>query len=220
MENLPLVYEYVEHICKKYKIDESHDVGHAKDCVQFAEQLLEPNTPELERVITVYAAALHDTVDKKYVPVKDGCAQVHMFLYGIGLEEDEIHTILSIITTMSFSYLKVRKEDGLSYPDHGQWNRAYHIVRHADLLCSYRVERCFHYQKRLTPTISDDECWVKVEQLFEKRMMRYVHDGWITLPKAMRLVVPLFKQAADDLIVRKLRKIEHSEPTKDKVGSQ
>ena len=54
--------------------------------------------------------------------------------------------------------------------------------------------------------MSDDECWVKVEQLFEKRMMRYVHDGWITLPKAMLLVGPLFKQASHDLSVRKLRK--------------
>jgi hypothetical protein len=219
MENLPLVYQYVEHICKKYKIDESHDLRHAKDCVAFAEKLLEPDSSDQERMITLYAAALHDTVDKKYVPIAEGSAQVFMFLYAIGLNDVEITAILNIITTMSYSYLNQRRKAGLPLPDHGVWDRAFHIVRHADLLCSYRVERSFHYQKRITPELSTKECWDKVEQLFENRMMRYVHEGWIILPKALALVGPLFNQAAHDLSVRKLRKIEHSEPIQNNVGS-
>lgn len=203
------IYEYVEHMCKKYKIDESHDVTHAKDCVEFAEQLIEENTSDQERMITLYAAALHDTVDKKYVPVRDACAQLRIFLYAIGLSDEDASVIINIITTMSYSYLKARKEEGLGYPNHGQWDRAYHIVRHADLLCSYRVNRCYQYQKRITPDMPKKDCWRKVETIFESRMMRYVSDGWIFLPKAIALVGPLFKSAALELSLHNWRKIEH-----------
>jgi len=199
------IYEYVEHICKKYKIDESHDVTHAKDCVEFAEQLLEENTSEHERMITLYAAALHDTVDKKYVPVKDACAQLRIFLYAIGLTDEDASAIINIITTMSYSYLKARQEEGLGYPNHGKWDRAYHIVRHADLLCSYRVNRCYQYQKRITPDMPKKDCWRLVEKIFEQRMMRYVSDGWIFLPKAIALVGPLFKRAALELSLHNWR---------------
>jgi len=197
------VYQYVEHICKKYRIDESHDLSHAIDCVQFAKQLLEPDASKAERLVTLYAAALHDTVDKKYVPVKEAAAQVRVFLYAIGVSDEHASAIIDIITTMSYSYLKTRRQEGLDYPDHGKWNRAYHIVRHADLLCSYRVLRCYQYQKRITPDLATKECWNKVEKVFEERMMRYVTDNWIFLPRALVLVGPLFKQAAQDLSWRR-----------------
>lgn len=206
MENMEDVYEFVQHMCKKYRIDESHDITHAKDCVEFAKQLLEPDVSKDERMITLYAAALHDTVDKKYVPVRDAAAQVRIFLYAIGLSDEHASAIIDIITTMSYSYLKKRREEGLDYPDHGIWNRAYHIVRHADLLCSYRVERCYQYQKRITPDMPKRECWKLVEKIFEERMMSYITDNWIFLPRALVLVVPLFKQAARELSLNDWRK--------------
>lgn len=209
MENMDLVYEFVDHMCKKYNIDQSHDLTHAKDCVGFAKLLLEPDASAQEQMIVLYAAALHDTVDKKYVPVKDGCAQVRIFLYGIGLSDEDASVIINIISTMSYSYLKQRRFEGKTYPNHGQWMNAYHIVRHADLLCSYRVERCFLYQKHITPSMSDEMCWEEVTKLFEKRMMRYVMDNWIFLPKAIMLVGELFKQAAHDLSRKKLKSSIH-----------
>ena len=203
MKHMDLVYHFVEHMCKKYKIDESHDLTHAKDCVDYAKILMEPDATPKEREIIVFAAALHDTVDKKYVPVKDGCAQVRIFLYAIGMSDEDASAIINIISTMSYSYLKQRQQEGLSYPDHGPWNKAYHIVRHADLLCSYKVKRCFQYQKHIAPTMPDRDCWKAVEAIFETRMMRYVTDGWIFLPKAIMLVKPLFKKAEKDLIYYK-----------------
>lgn len=206
MDNMDDVYQFVQHMCKKYKIDESHDLSHALDCVSFARQLLEPDVSKEERIVTLYAAALHDTVDKKYVPVRDATAQVRIFLYAIGLSEEHTSAIIDIISTMSYSYLKKRREEGLDYPDHGKWNRAYHIVRHADLLCSYRVERCFKYQKRITPDISNKECWKNVHKIFEERMMQYVSENWIFLPRAIVLVQPLFKEAAKELSLNDWRK--------------
>jgi hypothetical protein len=49
----------------------------------------------------------------------------------------------------------------------------------------------------------DKDCWKAVETIFETRMMRYVTDGWIFLPKAIMLVKPLFKKADKDLIYYK-----------------
>jgi hypothetical protein len=86
---------------------------------------------------------------------------------------------------MSYSKLKVAMVHGeIVYPDHGSWQRIYHIVRHADLLDGYRVDRCYLYQKHVSPEMSEDECWTKVAELFQKRIFNYVADGWIFLNEA------------------------------------
>lgn len=181
------VYAFVEQMCSKYGIDESHGINHAKDCVQFATQLLDETITDDERTVILFAAAVHDTVDKKYTPVDQATEEVHNFLESLELEHVLINAILDIITTMSYSYLTNRKLKGLSYPDHGIWEEAYHIVRHADLLCAYRVERCFHYQKHVTPGISEEDAMIAVKKIFKTRVFRYIADGWITLPKAVEL---------------------------------
>jgi hypothetical protein len=88
------------------------------------------------------------------------------------------------------------------FPDHGIYNRAYHIVRHADLLDAYKVERCYLYQKHIVPDISDGDCWVKVRALFDNRVLPYVRDGWISLPVAVRIAKGLEKEAIKCLDAR------------------
>jgi hypothetical protein len=84
------------------------------------------------------------------------------------------------------------------YPDHGKWQNAYHLARHADLLDAYKVGRCFLYTQHILPNISSDECWKIVEDLFEARVFRYVSDGWITMPLAMQYAAELEVQARQD----------------------
>jgi hypothetical protein len=106
------------------------------------------------------------------------------------------------------SYSKLKKAAEVTgyrvWPDHGIWQRAYHLTRHADLLDGYKVERCYIYQKHKSPDMSDDEAWGLVENLFEKRVLKYVSDGWITMPKAVQLAKSLDENARIVLINRRL----------------
>ena len=122
------------------------------------------------------------------------------------LTEDELwshedaEALINIINSMSYSWLKSRAVNGVPvYPEHGQWQRAYHIARHADLLDGYIVARCFLYGKHVSPSISDEECWKNVKILFENRVFKYVSDGWIFLPEAITFATLLDTAARRDL---------------------
>ena len=190
------LYEFVEQICKIYNIDESHDLRHAKDCVEVAHSLCEYNTTADEKEIITYAAALHDCVDKKYTNVAEANEKVHAFLRGEGWPESRAQIVLNIINSMSYSTLnKAMVNNTIVFPDHGPYQHAYHIVRNADLLCSYRVERCYQYQRHIAPTMSEAEVWKRVDALFQKRVFKYVTNRWLNLPKAQARVPDLIQKA-------------------------
>ena len=190
------LYSFIDELCRDYNIDESHNLIHSKDCVEFAHKIMDYNCTAEERQVIIYAAALHDCVDKKYVNVEVASKRVHDFLLSQGWSKDMAGVVLRIITSMSYSMLNAQKVGSTCvFPDHGPWQRAYHIVRHADLLCSYRVERCYQYQRHLDPNMPSVECWEKVEKLIQRRVFRYVSDGWITLTRAQALVPELVRKA-------------------------
>jgi hypothetical protein len=191
----------VEKMCWKYCIDESHNVTHSLDCIQFANLLLDENqnVSRDQKTVILFAAAVHDTVDKKYTQSSLAVKEVRDFFESIDVARDLIDAIINIITTMSYSYLLDRQKNGLSFPDHGKWQNAYHIVRHADLLCSYRVKRCLQYQKHLTPYISDEDAMERVRHLFQVRVFAYKVNGWLSLEKAVELSIDLEKEALNQL---------------------
>ena len=197
------VLEFVEKMCWKYCIDESHNVTHSLDCIQFANLLLDENqnVSRDEKTVILFAAAVHDTVDKKYTQSSLAVKEVRDFFESIDLPHELIEAIVSIITTMSYSYLLDRKKNGQSFPDHGKWQNAYDIVRHADLLCSYRVKRCLQYQKHLTPYISDEDAMERVRHLFQVRVFAYKVNKWLTLEKAVELSIDLEKEAKKELLM-------------------
>jgi len=197
------VFEFVEKMCWKYCIDESHNVTHSLDCVQFANVLIDAQTETVsndEKTVILFAAAVHDTVDKKYTQSSLAVKEVIDLFESIDVAKDLINAIVNIITTMSYSYLIDRQKNGLSFPDHGKWQNAYHIVRHADLLCSFRVKRCLQYQKHLTPDIADQDAMEKVRHLFQVRVFAYRVNGWLTLDKAVELSIELEEEAKKDLL--------------------
>jgi hypothetical protein len=190
------LFAFIEDICEEYNIDESHGLIHAKDCIMFAETIMDADCDAKERNMIRYAAALHDCVDKKYTPVEEASRKVRDFLLSEGWLPDMADALLRIINTMSYSYLQAQRVNGTNvFPDHGPWQRVYHTVRQADLLCSYRVERCYQYQKHISPTMGEDECWKRVEALFQIRMFQYVTNMWITSPAAQALVPDLIHDA-------------------------
>lgn len=192
------LFDFIEFMCIKYSIDESHGLKHAKGTYLKALYILDTFDliTEKERRVALYSAALHDTCDSKYTDVVKASAEIHEWLIGEGWQLDEAEAVIRIITTMSYSKLKVQSSDGPPvYPDHGVWQRAYHIARHADLLEGYIVARCFLYNKHIYKSITDEEHWIAVKNLFDIRVFRYVKDGWITLPAALDMVPALEKEA-------------------------
>ena len=100
--NIERVYDFVERMCVKYCIDESHDVSHSKDCVHFATELMPLKVSEDVRTVILFAAAVHDTVDKKYTSF-EAVNEVREFFKSINLPTPLINAIVDIITTMSYN---------------------------------------------------------------------------------------------------------------------
>jgi hypothetical protein len=189
------LWEFISKMCVDYNIDDSHGLQHAQDCVVWV-CVLHENLTSDELIVAIYAAALHDMCDKKYMNVSIGIAIINEWLITQKLDPEHIQAILNIISTMSYTYLKSQMVNGtIVFPDHGIYNNVYHLVRHADLLDAYKVNRCILYQQRLQPNISKNECLKCARTLFDTRVFKYVSDGWITLPNAL-LHVPDLTQTA------------------------
>ena len=174
---------------------------HAKGTFVRAHQIIKtvPDIGEEEKYMALYCAALHDMCDSKYTDVEVAAEEIRVFLVREGLLEEYAEAVIKIITTMSYSKLNSRKLSISSgsniFPDHGKWQRAYHIARHADLLEGYVVARCVLYSKHICPEKTADDHWGMAEDLFEKRIYLYVSDGWITIPSALEMAAELEKEA-------------------------
>lgn len=190
------LFDFVQYNCDTYGIDESHGLKHAMGTVTWAERLMDglSDISADERKLIIYAAALHDMCDSKYRDSYEvACTEIKIWLFTQGGWSNELaDALVSIITTMSYSKLK-RLATG--YPDHGQWQRAYHIVRHADLLEGYKVVRCYLYSIRRLPCASEEELWLETEKIFNERVFKYVSDGWLFLPAALAYVPELEAEA-------------------------
>jgi len=158
-----------------YNIDESHGLIHSMDVFLKADQIFQkelisyPYLIHQQRII--YASAiLHDTCDKKYMSSTEGLQRVRYFLSD-KLPYTEIDIISTIISKMSYSYVKVN-----GFPDLGTYQTSYHIVREADLLAAFDIKRSIIYDMEINKRdfISSYE---KSEELFEKRMGKYIDDG-------------------------------------------
>ena len=191
---------FVIKMCEKFNIDESHGLKHSVRVSEIAHQLMKsiPDITEEQRHMAMMSAALHDLCDHKYVDEEIGASLIKDWLCQNQLwKEDVADSLISIITTMSYS--KLKKEVDLSgnpvFPDHGKWQISYEVARHADLLESYVVARCVTYNKHIHPDWEEDAHWEKARELFEERVFTYVKNGWITLPGALALVPSLEVEA-------------------------
>ena len=203
MESLFL---FIEQMCQRYNIDESHGLKHAKGTMLRAHQILSnmPNINEDERRMALFAAALHDMCDHKYTDVTNSCREIRYWLIWRGWIDEDADALIKIITTMSYSKLKDDFANGLGYPDHGKWQMAYHVARHADLLEAYIVARTILYDRHIHPERTDDQHWLRAEELFRTRVFPYVKDGWIFLPHVLSHVKELEEEARRCLSTRSL----------------
>ena len=197
------IFDFVENCCSKYNIDESHGLKHSIGTVKWALTLMDDydDISDIECSVIIYAAALHDMCDAKYRSVEEGSNEICEWLLSDGVKLSVATAVIEIITSMSYSKLKLANKrqlvsgDDLIYPDHDKWQRAYHIVRHADLLEAYRVARCYLYSKRQRPLFTEEQIWAETRTIFDERVFKYVSQRWIFLPTALNAVTQLTLEA-------------------------
>ena len=142
------IVQFVALTSLKNGIDESHGLSHSMNTLYYANQIykseamFKPYLAQQENIIYV-ASLIHDLCDKKYTNQPEQQIQeiVEFLNKTHCLDHPEIEVITKIISTCSYSYVLKH-----GFPDLGKYQTAYHIVREADLLCSYDVDRCLLYQ--------------------------------------------------------------------------
>ena len=161
-----------------YKIDESHGLKHSMDVLQFAYKIFnaeKTNFPEIinhEKIIHI-SAIVHDMCDKKYMNENEGISNIEEFL-KTKIEPGELDIIKQIISTMSYS--KVKKHECFTYPDLGEYQMAYHIVREADLLAAYDIDRCIIYQMYKSGD-SFESSFDNASKLFDNRVLKHFDNN-------------------------------------------
>lgn len=174
------VFRFIMTTSAKHRIDSTHDMSHSLQVLQYAskiyesEKLLHPQLEDHERII-YSAAALHDMCDDKYMDIEEGNTDIIKFLKRENIEPLEITVIMNIINTMSYS-----KVQETGFPYHGEYQRAYNIVREADLLSAYDFDRCMLFKMHRAGTGDIDEAFQDAETLFRTRVFRHKVDGLLT----------------------------------------
>jgi len=185
---------------KHFHIDESHAVGHSMQVLHHAHNILESELsrhPQLDkqRNIIYTSAIVHDMCDGKYVDKTQGLSDISRFLESEQfLTSNEIEIVLFIISTMSYSKVKVHGYPNfLINPYKKQFEMAYHIVREADLLSAYDFDRSLIYNFN-----RQDDFAQSVENasnIFKERMFQHNRDGLFITDYSKKLSHSLEKNA-------------------------
>jgi hypothetical protein len=176
MSLLSKLVHFVLLTTKKYQIDESHGLSHSMNVLHYANKIYESeieNYPILknqEKLIYV-SAILHDMCDKKYLDEAAGLREIESFLQEEdALSPTDINMSKQIMSTMSYSKVKQ-----LGFPIMGGYQKAYHIVREADLLTAYDFDRCIIY--KINKNGGDlEDAFKNANELFENRVLKHNDD--------------------------------------------
>ena len=190
-------FQFVIISSEKYHIDESHAVRHSLDVYHYASQIYNselPNQPFLtEHQPVIYASAiLHDMCDKKYIDEAYGLREIREYMKDY-MKIEHLNAMSNIISTMSYS--KVKR---CGFPDLGDYQMAYHIAREADLLAGYDVTRSFIYQL-MHERYKYSESLESVDELFDKRIFRYLPDKLFITDFSNQKALELHRQAKHDI---------------------
>ena len=157
-----------------YNIDESHSLRHSLDvfhnaCEIYQNEIFTSPFLKQQQNEIFCSAILHDMCDKKYTDQSSALKLINFNMQNY-LNSEEMDIMNNIVTQMSYSHVK---ENG--YPNLENFNLAFHIVREADLLAAYDVERCFVYKMKNEKN-SYETTYPDVISLFENRILKYIDD--------------------------------------------
>ena len=187
------LFKFVIKTSAFYKIDESHALKHSMDVYHFGNQILNEeikNNPILQnnKIIIDTCCVLHDMCDKKYMNEKEGLNNINNFLSD-KIEESKINVINDIISTMSYS--KVQKN---GFPDLKEYNEIYHIVRQADILSAYDIDRAIMYAMIVDNKNYKDALDDSIE-LFNNRVLLHIYDNSFYHKSALEIGKKLHEDA-------------------------
>ena len=168
-------FRYVIETSNVYKIDESHALKHSMEVFKFSKQIYKSeltNNPYLknQEKIIFTAAIGHDMCDKKYMNETDGILKYKKYLVN-QMTDNDIEIMGKIIEGMSYS--KVKKN---GYPQLGDYQLAYHIVRESDLLASYDIDRCIIYGMYVEK-LDYDKSLKRAIELSKNRELKYISEN-------------------------------------------
>ena len=165
---------------RAYKVDDSHNHMHAMDVARLANKILPVNdntiTPRIHEKVMV-CALLHDTIDHKYLVTEQAREREQRDLSRFLREtleysSRESQQLQTIMTDMSYSKTVVKGQfilpESIQKAD-SETRDIYHLVRQADLLSSYDVERMLQYKYHRLFTEEDNP-------RMENRMKRVYED--------------------------------------------
>jgi len=188
---------YVMRTSRIYNIDESHALKHSMEVYSYANKIYES---ELEknaflgshREIICSSAILHDMCDKKYMIEKNGIGMIKNYMADY-MPAKNLNTVCDIISTISYSKVK-----NVGYPNLGDFQLAYHIVREADLLTAYDVDRCVIYGMYVEK-LSYDKALMRAINLFDSRVLKYRSDKLFITPYSKKESLKLHKKAKKEI---------------------
>lgn len=190
-------FAYVVKTSKIFNIDESHAVKHSMDVYNYANkiyqhELITRPILEKQKEIIYVSAILHDMCDKKYMSEKEGIMMIkkHMLDY---MPVSNIDVMSSIISTMSYSKVKAN-----GYPNLGEYQLAYHIVREADLLTAYDIDRTVIYGI-YQEGLPYDKSLQRASNILETRVLKYIDDNLFVTDYSKKEAVKLHIKAEIDL---------------------
>jgi hypothetical protein len=191
-------FQFVIKTSKEYNIDESHALKHSMDVFQYSnriydnEVLTKPFLYDQQKIIFV-SSIVHDMCDKKYIPNENIALDNIYNEFKKDIPKDELDVIIKIISTISYS--KVKK---MGYPDLGNYQLAYNIVRESDLLAAYDIDRYIMY-RMMNEKYEFSDSLPESISLFEKRSMQYRNDNLFTTIFSKNKSLKLHNQAIYDL---------------------
>ena len=190
-------FQYVIETSYFYKIDESHALKHSMEVFGFAKHIYESEVlknPFLEnQKEIIFAAAIgHDMCDKKYMDETEGIIKYKKYLSDIMTPED-LEIMCKIISTMSYSKVKAN-----GFPDLKEYQLAYHIVREADLLAAYDIDRCIMYTMH-RDTCKYTEALKEALELFDYRVFKMRSDRLFKSAYSRKESLKLHRKAEKDV---------------------
>ena len=195
-------FNYVIQTSEKYNIDESHSLRHSMEVYKFSKRILESELSlkpflEEQKSIIFMSAIGHDMCDKKYMNEAEGIQNYKNYLSEY-MSNTELQVVGDIISTMSYSKVKAN-----GYPDLGEYQLAYHIVREADLLGAYDFDRCVIYAMHHSK-LNYNEAIKESLELFDKRVLQMRKDNLFVTDFSKKESLSLHRKAVQEIKLNRI----------------
>ena len=136
----------------------------------------------------------------------DGIKDIKHFLKSNAYYDEEIDSIISIISNVSYSKIK---KNGMPNLNTNQY--AFNIVRESDLLCAYDVDRCIIYDMMKKGSRYED-AFIDAKNLFDKRVFKHFDDKLFSTKTGIEI--------ANDLEIQSKERKKEIEKTISKIRTK